>query len=241
MKAKKYFWVLVLCLAVAACAGQKKPSPGKAGLPEKDHPAPAAQAAAGRAVKKTSAQKTGSLWQGGEGSLFAANKARKVGDLVTVAIYERASAQKEAETETGRASSASLGIPKFFGYEAALAAKNPNLEPASLISASTENSFEGSGSTSREERLSATLTTRVVAVLESGNLKIEGSKTIRVNNEEQIIRLSGIVRPADITESNMIDSKYILDAEIEYFGDGVLSEKQRPGWLARLIDVAWPF
>jgi len=237
-KANKYFLILMLTLllALAGCAGHKKPdSTPKA--PQADHSAVLEEQAA-RAARQ---QRTGSLWQNNQGSLFAENKAGHIGDILTVAIYEQASAEKEAGTSTGRSSSASMGIPKLFGYEAALAAKNSNLDPSSLLSASTENTFEGSGSTSREEKLSATLTTQVVEAMGNGNLRIKGSKTVRVNNEDQIIRLTGIVRPADISANNVVDSKYILDAKIEYTGDGVLSEKQRPGWLARLIDVTWPF
>jgi flagellar L-ring protein FlgH len=183
----------------------------------------------------------GSLWREGQGSLFTANKASRVGDLLTVVIYEKASAKNEAETSAGRSSSASLGIPNLFGLETSIANKNPYLDPSNLISANSKTDFKGSGSTSREEKLSATLTTRIVEVLDGGNFRIEGSKTVRVNHEDQVIRLSGIVRQADITVHNIIDSKYILDARIEYLGKGIISDKQRPGWLVRLIDNVWPF
>ncbi len=183
----------------------------------------------------------GSLWKRNQTSLFAANKANRVGDILTVLIYERASAKKEAETSTDRSSSAALGIPRLFGIETSIANRNPNLDPSQLISASSETGFQGTGSTSRDEQLSATLTTRVVEELEGGLFRIQGSKTVKVNQEDQLIRLSGIVRPADINTDNTIDSKYILDARIEYLGKGVISEKQSPGWLVRLIDSVWPF
>jgi flagellar L-ring protein FlgH len=183
----------------------------------------------------------GSLWRESQGSLFTANKASRVGDLLTVAIYEKASAKNQAETSAGRSSSASFGIPNLFGFETSIAGKNPYLDPSNLISANSKTDFKGSGSTSREEKLSATLTTRIVEVLDGGNFRIEGSKTVRVNHEDQVIRLSGIVRQADITVHNIIDSKYILDARIEYLGKGIISDKQRPGWLVRLLDTVWPF
>ena len=183
----------------------------------------------------------GSLWTRNQPSLFEANKAGCVGDILTVAIYERASARKKAETSADRSSSVDLGIPKLFGIETSIANRNPNLDPSQLLSASSESEFTGSGSTSREENLSATLTTRVIDVLHNGNMKIRGSKTVRVNDENQVIRLSGIVRPSDIAANNVIDSKFILNARIEYMGKGVISEKQRPGWLVRLIDTVWPF
>ncbi len=233
---RHFFWILVFSLTVFGCAAHQKPEP-----PGQNAQIGGSAPGASPGRTSPSASETGSLWQQGSSSLYAANKARQVGDILTVAIYEQASAEKEAETATGRSASISAGIPKLFGYEARLAEKYANLDPASLLSASSENSFQGSGSTSREESLTATLTTRVVGIEEGGNLKIRGSKTVQVNHEDQIIRLTGIVRPSDITERNVINSKYILDARIEYTGKGVISDKQRPGWLARVFDIVWPF
>ena len=183
----------------------------------------------------------GSLWTDRRGSLFYDNKASNVGDIVTVAIYEKASASKEASTSTGRNSSVSAGIDALFGLEDNIAKINKSINPSSLVSASYENDFEGTGTTKRKEDLVATLTTRVIEVLPNGNLRINGGKTVAVNNENQIIRLSGIVRQEDISPQNYVDSKHVLDANIEYTGKGVISDKQKPGWLVRLLDNAWPF
>ena len=183
----------------------------------------------------------GSLWTTRRGSLFYDVKARETGDLVTVAIYEKASASKQATTATGRDSDISAGITKFIGLEKDLANANRSIDPTALLGAQYKNDFKGSGSTSRKEDLIATLTTRVLEVLPNGNLRIEGGKTVRVNNEDQIIRLSGIVRPEDITPQNVVDSKYVLDANIVYTGNGVVSDKQKPGWATRILDNIWPF
>jgi flagellar L-ring protein precursor FlgH len=183
----------------------------------------------------------GSLWNEGRSGLFADHKARQIGDILTVAIFEEASASKEATTSTGRKSSASADLTRLFGLERNIATINKAIDPTSLISTSYENDFKGSGSTMRKEDLVATLSTRVVEVLPNGNLCIEGGKTVTVNNEDQIIRLAGIVRPADISYNNFVDSKYILDARISYTGKGVISDKQKPGWLVRVLDNVWPF
>lgn len=229
-------FILVLSLIVAGCAARKEADQTHQSLP------PTSGHESGALLQKKKAQRTaGSIWQAGQRSMFTAKKANRLGDILTVAIYEQASAEKEAATATGRSSSASLGVPNLFGLETSLVSRNPNLDPSNLLNASSQTDFQGSGSTSREETLSATLTTQVIEVLPNRNLRILGSKTVRVNEEDQIIRLSGIVRPEDITARNIIDSKYILDAKIEYSGKGVLSEKQRPGWLIRLIDTVWPF
>jgi flagellar L-ring protein precursor FlgH len=154
----------------------------------------------------------GSLWTEGQGSLFYDHKARNVGDIVTVAIYEKASASKEASTATGRDSNASADISKFFGLESNLGKINSTIDPTNLVE-----------------------------VRPTGNLRIAGSKTVTVNNEDQIIRLAGIIRQADISPANIVDSQHILDADIEYTGNGVISDKQKPGWMVRILDNVWPF
>jgi flagellar L-ring protein precursor FlgH len=70
---------------------------------------------------------------------------------------------------------------------------------------------------------------------------IQGNREVRVNNENQIITLTGMVRPRDISSENIILSTYIADAQISYSGSGVVNDRQKPGWLARLLDVIWPF
>jgi flagellar L-ring protein precursor FlgH len=184
---------------------------------------------------------TGSLWTDSRGDLFSDNKARNLGDILTVVIVEEARASKKATTETDRKSSASADITKFLGLETKIADIFKNSDAKNLISTNYENDFEGSGTTTRKEDLVATLTTQVVGVFPNGNLGIAGKKKVTVNNEDQYILLTGIVRPMDITADNLIDSKYILDAEISYTGKGVISDRQKPGWMTRLLDHVWPF
>lgn len=183
----------------------------------------------------------GSLWTTGNGSLFVDNRASRVGDILTVAIFEQAEASKEATTSTGRTTSASADITSLFGLESNIANINKSINPGNLVSAGYSNQFDGSGSTSRKEDLVATLTTRVVEVLANGTLRISGSKSVTVNHEQQLIHLTGIVRQQDITPQNLIDSKYVLDANIVYSGKGVIDDKQKPGWLLRLLDNVTPF
>ncbi len=183
----------------------------------------------------------GSLWTESRGSLFNDRKAQRIGDILTVAIFERASASKEASTSTGRSSSASAGINNLFGLEKQIATINGAIDPTKLIGTQYDNEFTGSGSTSRREDLVATITTRVVDVLPNGNLRIDGHKSVTVNNEQQLIRLSGIVRPTDVSSNNVVDSSQVLDAQIVYTGKGVISDKQKQGWLVRILDNVWPF
>jgi len=186
-------------------------------------------------------QSPGSLWTGSEAGFYSDIKARRVGDIVTVTIQEKAQASKEAVTESGRDTTMKAGIPTLFGWEKTIQEKNPNVSMDTLVDATFSNQFKGSGKTTRKENLVATLTTQVVKVYPNGNMKIRGGKSVIVNNEEQIIYLTGIIRPQDVTADNTVDSSHILNAQIIYTGKGAVSDKQRPGWLMRILDNVWPF
>jgi len=226
---KSLFWIISLLL-LAGCAGPAS----NVDLSTVEPIAPVVQ-------PPLPPQTAGSLWTESRGGLFQDMKGRTVGDIITVVIVENASASKEATTETDRTSSMSAGIPRLLGLEGAIGRIAGSDDPASLVSASTTNEFEGTGKTERKETLAATLTTQVIEVLPNGNLRIEGNKTVTVNSETQIVKLTGIVRQADVSPRNIVDSKNVLNARIAYVGKGVISDKQQQGWLVRGLDKIWPF
>lgn len=182
---------------------------------------------------------SGSLWQATSTGLAEDMKARRRGDIITVLISENASASKKASTGTSRGSSISGGIPKLLGLETTGIRNWADL--AQLLSASYGSKFDGSGSTSREETLQATLSAKVVDVIPNGNLLIEGRRNVRVNNEDQIIVLTGTVRGRDVSADNTVSSALVADAKIAYSGKGVISDRQKPGWLLNVLDKVWPF
>lgn len=184
---------------------------------------------------------TGSIWQANSMSLTDDYKARRRGDIVTIIITENASASKAAKTDTKRASTVNAGIPNFLGLEQAGIIKNNFADLSKLINASVESTYGGSGSTSRQETLSATVSAKVIDVLPNGNLMIEGRRNVKVNNEDQIIIIEGTVRPADIGPNNVVNSIYVADARISYTGKGIISDRQSPGWLMNIVDKLWPF
>ncbi len=187
-------------------------------------------------------KEAGSLWQNGNRSMFSDQKARNVGDIVTVIISETASASKQASTSTSRSSDISAAIPNLFGLEnASVFTGDKPIDLNSLVSAEFGTGFDGSGSTSRKEDLKAYLTTQVVGRYPNGQLKIRGGKEVMVNSEVQIIYLTGIIRPVDITAANTVSSAKILNARISYTGKGAISDKQKPGWATRVLDNIWPF
>ena len=186
----------------------------------------------------------GSIWQGenGKNSLFADKKARYVNDIVTIIVNEVSSGGNKASTNTSRDTSTTTGISALLGFDKAFLDGNAkNMGTSIGVGGTSVNSLKGKGDTSRGSNLVARLTARVVNVLDNGNLVIEGRRQLNVNAENQYIILSGIVRPEDVTEDNVVASQYIADAKIVYTGDGVINDKMRPGWLTRIVDWVWPF
>lgn len=178
------------------------------------------------------------LWQQSSrlNRLFIDSSARQVNDIVTVSIIETSSASRSASTKTGRNSSVSASISDFLGAPANLGLRGTNMAEGSL-----KNAFDGSGETKRSSQLIATITARVIEVLPNGNLVIKGKRNVKVNNETQYIILTGIIRPDDISSNNVVLSTSIADARVEYGGTGIISDKQKPGWAIRIIDLVWPF
>lgn len=213
-------------LLLAACAHQS----AEVQTPTFDEQIPAPQAS----------YASGSLWQASSTGLAEDMKARRRGDIITVLISENASASKKASTGTSRGSSISAGMPKLLGLETTGVVKNW-ADLAQLLSASYGSKFDGSGSTSREETLQATLSAKVVDVIPNGNLLIEGRRNVKVNNEDQIIVLTGTVRGRDVSADNTVSSALVADAKIAYSGKGIISDRQKPGWLLNVLDKVWPF
>ena len=185
----------------------------------------------------------GSLWvaQGGLGEMFIDQKARRVGDIVTIKIVEAASASNKASTNTDRKSDLSIGLTNFFNLEQRFPSTRKFFNPFSPVESTYDSQFEGAGATVRSGALEAYITARIIQQLPNGNVIIEGNREVRVNNENQIITLTGMVRPNDISAENIILSTYIADARISYSGSGVVNDRQRPGWLTRILDFIWPF
>jgi flagellar L-ring protein FlgH len=193
-------------------------------------------------VSTTEAQPPeGSLYNKQAMNLYQDNRAHQIGDILVVNIVETSSGKKSAKTKTERESTVSGDLTYLFRFADWMHLKDPNIPGAQTIGANLTNDFEGKGETSRNSTVTATISARVIDKTIDGNLMIRGYREITVNNETQHIILSGMVRPQDISPDNTIRSTHIADARIEYGGVGVLAEKQQPGWLARALDVVWPF
>ena len=202
-----------------------------------------AQDLSARMPRANSSGQDGSLWNdnGPLNELFVNPKAGRIGDIVTVMIEESSKATNEASTDTQRVSEFSAQIEKFLGLQEGYPKEDVDFNPFGKIKAGLDSTFKGKGATKRSGKLDAKVTARVVEVLPGGNLRIRGFRQVMINNEAQLITLTGIIRPRDISVDNVVLSSRIADARITYNGIGVVNDRQRPGWLARLFDVIFPF
>ncbi|MBF0177892.1 MAG: flagellar basal body L-ring protein FlgH [Magnetococcales bacterium] len=179
--------------------------------------------------------KKGSIWQTSDrNTLFLDSKARNVGDLVTVQITEDASAKKDAKTDLKRKGDDTVDLGGLFGLTSALQSGGlSKFRDAAKIK--SDHTFSGEGTTSRSGNLKATMSCVVTEVLPNGNLRVEGRRDITVNNENQFIILSGVIRPEDISGDNAILSNKIADARIEYSGDGDVNDQQQQSWIQKFM------
>ena len=191
--------------------------------------------------KEPAAVSSGSLWQESSRSLVADFRASRVGDLVMVKIDESPEAKGDSETKLDRQSSMSVGAPQLFGFAQAMQKSHPDLNMSDFLDVMSKTSFDGKGETTRSSRVQAAMAVRVKKALPNGDLFVEGTKVLKVNDEELHIYVSGVVRPEDIAQDNSVRSSVVADAEIEFVGRGVLSDNQSQGWLTRLLSTINPF
>jgi flagellar L-ring protein FlgH len=194
-----------------------------------------------------------SLWREGAsgGSLFIDHRARAVNDIVTILIVEQATSSRTANTSTSKDTSRNVAVTQFPTMFDSLARvvvkpvvkswlgwKTPSqfAEQDLNLGIESKGSHDGKGNIDRTDKVTGQLPARVVKVLDNGNLVVEGRRALLVNDETQIMTLSGIIRPEDINSSNSVLSSQIADAEIQMVGRGILAEAQRPGIIYRFLD-----
>ena len=185
-----------------------------------------------------------SLWpdESTGSELFRDFRAFKPMDVITINVDEKSTGAKKATTDTEGKYDLVAGISNFLGLETKSWAKNnTGLDPTSLLKATTDNKFEGDGETKRSGSLLAKISAVIMEVLPNGLMRIEGTKIISLNSEEETMVISGLVRERDINANNEVDSSRIADMRIDFYGKGVVGEQQSPGWAARFITKIWPF
>ncbi|QWT20564.1 flagellar basal body L-ring protein FlgH [Bacillus sp. NP157] len=183
------------------------------------------------------AQATGSIYADQQNmELFADPRAHRVGDILTITLVEATQATKKAATSTSKKNGNNITAPTLLGRGLKIGG---NVANSSLASS---NSFDGDGSSSQSNALTGEITVTVAQRLSNGALIVQGEKWLTINQGEELVRISGIVRPQDIGNDNIVLSSRVADAKIEYVGKGTLADSNTRGWLSRFFDSKWmPF
>lgn len=182
--------------------------------------------------------RNGAIYQSGyDMRLFEDYTARRVGDILTIRLNEDTAAKKKADSSETKQSNVSVTAPTLFGM-ASKAVLGHSLETEFNAS----RTFEGQGDAQQSNSLKGDISVTVVEVLPNGNLKVRGEKRVTLNDGDEFVRVSGIVRPFDIDTNNSLPSAKLADATIMYTGEGAAADSSKVGWIGRiLLSPLFPF
>ena len=170
-------------------------------------------------------------------SLYGDGRAHRVGDILTIVLQESTQSTKSNKTSVDKDTSISLPQPTVLGH--GLSAFG---QPISANFGASQTEFEGEGKSDMSNSLSGNITVTVHQVLPSGLLVVKGEKWLTLNQGDEYIRVSGMVRPQDISPANTVASTQLADARIAYSGTGAVHDSNAMGWLAQFfVGQLWPF
>jgi flagellar L-ring protein precursor FlgH len=222
--------IILLCVCLTAAKKPKQPEQSPLDLTLE-------QIAAAEGTERQTVQ-PGSVWTPTAlfSDLSADLRARRVGDIVTIMVQERASAVSSGTVKTQRNSSLKSNIAAAGGITRAAGPL------ANLANVGTTSALNGQGATTRDTTLNATISAVVTQVLPNGSLVIQGTKNVKINSENQVLSLRGIVRAVDLTAANAVSSDRVAQMDLQVNGKGVVADSvRRPFILYRLIMGILPF
>jgi flagellar L-ring protein precursor FlgH len=168
----------------------------------------------------------------GYAPLYEGTRAHRVGDPVTILLAESINAAKSVNAKTSKSGGASITPPS----QGLLSFLNPN-----ALKASSDSSFNGSGSAAQTSSLNATISVTIAEVRPNGTALVQGEKQMVLSQGDEWVRFSGLIRLSDINQDNIVPSSRVADAHIEYWGRGALQRASKPGWLSRIFNLVSPF
>ena len=229
--ASKLFVAAVLAQSLAGCSTYVSQLEGQAFEP--------VDPAVSLASEKPS---NGAIFRAGQSGLFATDqRARRVGDILTVTFNEIFAATKAQTAASSKADAFAVtlptGLPNILtgGFD-----KDAGGNGAGLT-AGTNRTFAGTGNAAQSNSFTGSLAVTVIRVFPNGNMEVAGQKEITLNNGNEYVRVKGIVRPEDISATNIVSSTRLADAQIRYTGSGHLADAAKPGWLSQFMRAISPF
>ena len=223
--------LILVCLFTTGCSTYAEKNEGQAFMP--------VEPPVNLALSEPS---NGAIFQSSQNGLFATDqRARRVGDILTVSFNETYAATKAQTATSTKADNFAVtlptGLPNILtgGFD-----KDAGGNGAGL-SAGTTRSFAGAGNAVQSNSFSGLLSVTVVRVFENGNMEVAGQKELMLNNGNEYVRVRGVVRPEDVSATNIVSSNRLADAQIRYTGSGQLADSSKQGWLSELMRTVSPF
>ncbi|CAA7626900.1 flagellar basal body L-ring protein FlgH [Magnetospirillum sp. UT-4] len=189
-------------------------------------------------------QNANSLWRPGSRAFFKDQRAKEVGDILTVAVaIDNENATVETGLNRNRGATEDMGSAfNLLGFENSLTKILPDaVNPAALVNVTGNSTNTNTADTTRSETIEVKLAAIITQILPNGNLVISGKQEIRVNYEMRELSVQGIIRPEDISSSNSVTYDKIAEARINYGGRGVVTEITQPRYGQEILDIILPF
>ena len=228
---------VILCIAalgiLAGCAQVPEKKPVEV---RKRAPVPMIEPTA--LVESRPSLTQGGIYRAGTSiNLLQDGKTYREGDLITVMIEENTRSQINSNTSTSKEQSIDFEPPELFGGPV-------TFRDQQILSANVNqgNEFSGEGSSTQNSNLRGNITVVVTDIMPNGNMVVEGRKALSLNQGNEFIQLTGMIRPTDVKPDNTIESFRVANAQIVYGGEGVIADANRMGWQARFFNgPMWPF
>ena len=189
----------------------------------------------------------GSIYRAGFATdLWMDQRARRVGDAITILLSESTTSSKSNSASIKKDTAVNAANPTIMGL-------SPSLRPDKILTngdnaLTLENNiesasdFSGAADAGQKNSLKGQITVTVSEVLPNGLLRVRGEKWLMLSKGEEFIRITGLIRPSDISTTNTVNSTQIADARITYSGRGDLADANNPGWLTKFFNGRyWPF
>jgi flagellar L-ring protein precursor FlgH len=193
------------------------------------------------------------------GFLYEDSRARRIGDILMVQITEKSNAKNTVKTHSNKDNEVNMSVGAYFGHShidpvpgssqlngvgiplGSMLGMNGRTGTSPVVQASSNNQFTADTETERDSNVTAVVGCRVVNILPGGVMQVEGARQVRVNDDNQIMVVRGLVRPIDVGPDNSLPSSAMAECQIDIYGTGVLQDRQKPGWLSRILDNVWGF
>ncbi|MGE4064999.1 MAG: flagellar basal body L-ring protein FlgH [Rhodospirillaceae bacterium] len=181
-----------------------------------------------------------SLWRPGARAFFKDQRAKQVGDVLTVVVnIQNERAQLAQQTSRTRDATEGVNVPRLFGIDKGFIAPPKDGEPQ--LEAESNSGHTGNGSIARSESINLRLAATILQVLPNGNLALSGRQEVRVNGELRELLVAGVIRPEDIRSDNTISWDKIAEARVSYGGRGTITDVQAPRYGQQIFDILFPY